>query len=136
MQYQNPYLNFPQNYGQNSYAQNTQSYAQRYEIVHVNGRNGADMFQMAPNSNNLLLDDTAPIVWLVQTDGAGYKTLTPFDITPHKDTPPVDISSLESRITKLEEIINDKSNITNNGNNKQYQNGKKFDEHGKVSKQS
>ena len=126
MQYQNPYLSFPQ-----SYTQNSQSYAQRYEIVHVNGKNGAEMFQMAPNSNTLLLDDTAPIVWLVQTDGAGYKSLTPFDIIPHKDVPAIDLSALESRITKLEELINDKSNISNNGANKQYQNDKKFDERSK-----
>ena len=125
MQYQNPYLNYPQ-----SYVQNTQPFAQKYEITHVNGRNGAEMFQMAPNSNHLLLDDTAPIVWLVQTDGAGYKSLTPFDISPHKDAPAIDIQSLESRISKLEEILNDKSNNTNNGNNKQYQNSKKPNEHG------
>ena len=126
MQYNNPYLNFPQNY-----AQNTQSYAQRYEIVHVNGKNGAEMFQMAPNSNTLLLDDTAPIVWLVQTDGAGYKSLTPFDIIPHKDAPSVDLKALENRITKLEELINDKSNFTNYGANKQHQNDKKPDERSK-----
>lgn len=74
MQYQNPYLN--SNYYQSPFSPPLQ----KYEIVHVNGKNGADAFQMAPNSNNLLLDDTAPIVWLVQTDGAGYKSLTPFDI--------------------------------------------------------
>ena len=129
MQYQNPYLNNYQNFQQPSF--NTP--LQKYEITHVNGRNGAEMFQMAPNSNHLLLDDTAPIVWLVQTDGAGYKSLTPFDISPHKDAPAIDISSLESRISKLEEMINDKSYISNNGNNKQYQNGKKSDDNGKVS---
>lgn len=129
MQYQNPYLNYsPQTYAQ-SYTQN----AQRYEIVHVNGRNGAEMFQMAPNSNHLLLDDTAPIVWLVQTDGAGYKSLTPFDISPHKDAPAIDINSLESRIKALEDKLNDKSYNSNNGNSKQYQNSKKSDDNGKVS---
>lgn len=127
--YQNPYLNYSPNYNQN-YSQNY-NYAQRYEITHVNGRNGADMFQMAPNSNHLLLDDTAPIVWLVQTDGAGYKTLTPFDIVPHQDAPAPDYKSLESRISKLEERLNDKSNNTDNGDNKQYQNSKGTGEHGK-----
>ena len=48
------------------------------KIVHVNGENGARTFQMLPNSDVLLLDDTAPIVWLAQTDGAGYKTITPY----------------------------------------------------------
>lgn len=120
--YQNPYLNFPQTYQQPT---------QRYEIIHVNGRNGAEMLQMAPNSSVLLLDDTASVVWLAQTDGAGYKTLTPFDIVPHQEAPVPDYKSLESRISRLEEMLNDKSNNTNNGNNKQYQNSKSSGEHDK-----
>ena len=35
---------------------------QRQEIVRVNGKNGADAYQMAPNSSILLLDETAPII--------------------------------------------------------------------------
>lgn len=34
----------------------------RQEVVRVNGKNGADAYQMAPNSSILLLDETAPIV--------------------------------------------------------------------------
>lgn len=51
---------------------------QGYDIIRVNGRNGAEMFQMPPNSQALLLDETMPIVWLAQTDGAGYKSPSPF----------------------------------------------------------
>ncbi len=40
---------------------------------------------MPPNSSILLLDETAPIVWLKMTDGAGYPTLNPYDIAPHQD---------------------------------------------------
>lgn len=82
------------------------------QIVHVNGENGARTFQMAPNSDILLLDDTAPIIWLAQTDGAGYKTVTPYDISPHVPEPVIDVKSLEDRIKKLEEKLNDKSNAT------------------------
>ena len=82
---------------------------QRTDIVHVNGENGAKAFQMAPNSNILLLDDTAPIIWLKQTDGAGYPTLTPYSITPYKPEPPVDLKSLEARLERLEARFNDKS---------------------------
>lgn len=95
-QFQNPYLQ-----------------PQRQEIVHVNGENGARAYQMAPNSNILLLDDTAPIIWLAQTDGAGYKTVNAYNITPHQPEIPIDTKSLEARITKLEEIINAKSNSSN-----------------------
>lgn len=41
---------------------------QRQEVIRVNGRNGAEAYQMAPNSSILLLDETAPIVWLKTTD--------------------------------------------------------------------
>lgn len=81
----------------------------RYEIIHVNGENGARALQMAPNSNALLLDDTADLVWLAQTDGAGYKTVTPFSITPYQPAPPVNYSALEERIARLEGILNEQN---------------------------
>lgn len=95
------------NYPQYTQFSQWQTMPQRTEITHVNGAGGADAYQMAPNSNALLLDDTAPIVWLVQTDGAGYKTKTPYSITPYQPEPPVDLKALESRIAKLEEMINE-----------------------------
>lgn len=83
---------------------------QRQEIIHVNGKGGADAFQLAPNSSALLLDDTAPIIWLKVTDGAGYPTVTPYTITPYVPEPPVDLKSLEERIKKLEGMLNNESN--------------------------
>ena len=82
----------------------------KLEIIKVNGEAGAKSFRMAPNSSALLADETAAIVWFVQTDGAGYLTAIPYDITPHQTTPPVDINDLAQRITQLEELINAKSN--------------------------
>lgn len=81
---------------------------QRQEIIKVNGQNGARAFQMAPNSSALLLDESAPIVWLVQTDGAGYKTELPYSITPYQAQPEPDYGSLEERIRRLEDAINGK----------------------------
>ena len=63
---------------------------QRQEIIRVNGENGARAYQMAPNSSALLLDESAPLVWLVQTDGAGYKTEAPYTITPYQAQPAPD----------------------------------------------
>jgi len=71
---------------------------------------------MGPNSKILLLDEHEPIVWLVQTDGAGYKTVKPYNVTPREVAPPVNINSLEERIAALEEKINAKSN--SRGSNK------------------
>lgn len=82
------------------------------QIVRVNGENGARNYQMMPNSSALLLDESAPLVWLVQTDGAAYKTVTPYSIEPYKPTPQPDYQSLAERISRLEEQINVKSNTT------------------------
>ena len=83
-------------------------------ITKVNGRSGAETFYLPPNSDDILLDMNEPIAWFVQTDGAGYKTVTPYDISLHKEIKQEDyIKSMEERITRLEEAINNgKSNIT------------------------
>ena len=76
------------------------------QVIKVNGRNGAQAYQMPANSSALLLDETAPIVWLKTTDGASYPTLTAYDIKLHEDLPPVDMHDLEARIKRIEEVIN------------------------------
>lgn len=81
------------------------SAAPRYEIIHVTGRHGAEALQMAPNSSVLALDDTAPLVWLCRTDGAGYLTATPFDIAQHAEPPAVNVDDLSARLTRLEEML-------------------------------
>lgn len=77
------------------------------QIIRVHGRNGADTFQMMPNSSALLLDESEPLIYLAQTDGAGYKTITVYDIQPHKEIPPVNMQDLEQRISRLEERLNE-----------------------------
>lgn len=79
------------------------------QIVKVNGRGGADAYQMPPNSQALLLDETQPIVWLKQTDGAGYPTVSAYDITPHEEVKMPDMKSLEERIAKIEEVLKNES---------------------------
>lgn len=83
----------------------------------VNGRAGAEMFQLPPNSDVLALDQNEDIVWSIQTDSAGYKTCIPWDISKHKEVKQQDvIKSLEERITKLEEALrNGKPNLPANG---------------------
>lgn len=89
------------------------NFAPKQEIVRVNGENGARAYALPPNSSILLLDETAPIVWLAQTDGAGYKTITPYTITPHQAEPTNDYNSLAERVKRLEEMLNAKSNVAN-----------------------
>lgn len=101
--YVNPY--------QNRLDQMSANMAQRCEIVRVNGKNGAEAYQLPPNSSILLLDETAPLVWLAQTDGAGYKTVTPYSIAPYQAQQPVDLNYLEERIKRLEEKVNEQSDV-------------------------
>ena len=81
------------------------------QITKVTGENGARTYAIGPNSSALLLDETAPLVWLVQTDGAGYKTITPFTITKYEPEPAPDYGSIMDRLTRLEEKVNEKSDI-------------------------
>lgn len=92
---------------------------QNTKVVEVTGRAGAEAYQLPADSSTLLLDNTAPIVWLVKTDGAGYKSLSAYDIKPHEEEKPVDhFKELEERISKLEETVNAKQSNTTNARRK------------------
>ena len=90
----------------------------KQEVVKVNGENGARAYQMPANSSALLLDESGELVWLVTTDGAGYKTVGAFDITPHQAAPAPDYTSLEARISKLEGLINANTTDTTDARSK------------------
>lgn len=88
------------------------NYGQRQEIIHVNGRQGADAYQLAPNSSALLLDENEPLVWLVTTDGAGYKSVSPYSIAPYEPKAAPNLETLEERIKRIEERLNNESDTT------------------------
>ena len=107
----NPYLGAQRPYQQQP----------RQEVIKVNGENGARAFQMPANSSALLLDESGVIVWLVTTDGAGYKSVAPFDISPHEAAPAPNYNDLETRITRLEEMmINGTSGNSSNAQRTEY----------------
>ena len=118
-QFQNPFIN-PYGYGQ----QYQPAPAPATQVVRVNGENGARSFQMGANSSALLLDESGLMVWLVTSDGAGYKTVSPYDIVPHKNTPAPDYSDLENRIKRLEDMMGGRRN-GNTGNSSAT--GKKYE---------
>lgn len=89
--------------------------APQYTIVRVSGRNGAEAFPMGANSGVLLLDETAPVVWMKTTDGAGYPTLKPYSIAPYEEAPAVDTHTLEERLSRLEEYVYAKPNTSRSG---------------------
>lgn len=87
------------------------------DITSVNGKAGADKYQMGPNSKVLLLDTTQPVVWLKVTDGAGYATLDGYDLTPHVEKTPESeardmVADLDKRLSKIETLL---EVITNGG---------------------
>ena len=109
----NPYGQYlPQQYQMPQSQQQTQ-------VVKVNGENGARSYQIGANSSALLLDESGLMVWLVTSDGAGYRTVSAYDIKPHEVTPAPDYSSLESRIERLEMIVNGNSRNTSTVSKKQ-----------------
>lgn len=75
-------------------------------ITHVKGAEGCNAFKMGANSSVLLLDEDNPIVWFVQTDGAGYKKdVTPYSMVPYVPEPPIDVKKLDERLSKLEAAL-------------------------------
>ena len=102
--YQNPF--FPYGNFMPQVQQMPQQAQPQMQIVKVNGENGAKAFNMGANSSALLLDESGLMVWLVTSDGAGYRTVSAYDIKPHEVAPAPDYGSLESRIERLEMIVN------------------------------
>lgn len=111
MGYGSPY-GYPSGGPQNA-AGGPQAYAG--QITRVNGENGVDALRMAPRSELLAMDisrSDALIGWYVKTDDAGYKSKTPYLLTPYEPQPAqgaVDLTGIEERLTRLEGIINEQS---------------------------
>lgn len=103
------------------------------EVVRVNGQNGANAYQLASNSSILLLDETAPIIWLKTTDGAGYATVTPYKIEPYTPEPAIDIKTLEGRISKLEEMMSNAKSNDNSDAERYTRADKKHNERSEIS---
>lgn len=101
---------------QYSMFQNPQNILPQQQIMQTNGKPTFDTFRMPPNSSILIADTSAPIVWKCTSDGLGNVSSEAFDITPHKDASVLDVSAIttilsemNTRITKLEEMNNEKS---------------------------
>jgi hypothetical protein len=109
---QNYYPNGPYNYSHPNMSQQ--------QITQVNGKASVDMIQLPPNSSVLLLDTTAPIVWMCISDGVGRVTSIPYDVKLHEDTPTVDkATELEDRINKIESVLKDLRRNDNGKSNAQ-----------------
>ena len=74
-------------------------------VIQVDGKASVDALRMSPNSSVLLMDKTAPIVWLCTSDGLGNVTAHAYDITDHKETPVIEMESIDARVSALEKAI-------------------------------
>lgn len=90
--YNNPFLN-----------QTPVGFNSRQTITRVNGKDSINSLRMAPNSEMIALDNTAPIAWVCVSDGVGSVRATPYDIAPHKEASPV--SDIEQRLSALEKAV-------------------------------
>lgn len=106
--YQNPYQFMGSQAAMNPYQAMMQPAAPQMQVTKVNGAGGANAFNIGPNSSALLLDANGSMIWAVTTDGAGYKTVTAYDIIPHKSEEAITYEGLETRIKRLEDMINDR----------------------------
>ena len=117
--YGNPYMQTFNPYQQLQLQQQQMQQPQQ-EVVKVNGENGARAYPMGANSSALLLDSSGLLVWLVTSDGAGYKTVSAYDITPHQEAPAPDYSTLDQRITRLEGLIHESTSNSSTARNESY----------------
>ena len=117
--YGNPYMQTFNPYQQLQLQQQQMQQPQQ-EVVKVNGENGARAYPMGANSSALLLDSSGLLVWLVTSDGAGYKTVSAYDITPHQEAPAPDYSTLDQRITRLEGLIHESTSNSSAARHESY----------------
>lgn len=106
----NPYAYNPQMpTAQNNYQQANPMNLPKTSVKSVTGIDGANAYLMAPDSSDLLLDKTGAVIYLVTTDSAGFKTVKAFSISPIEEQPKIDFSDIETRLARLEETVNAKS---------------------------
>ena len=73
------------------------------QVLRASGKASIDALRMSPNSSILVMDTTAPIVWLCTSDGIGTVSAQAYDITAHTEAP--EAGSVEARLCAAEAAI-------------------------------
>ena len=81
----------------------------KQEITEVYGVQGAQAYQMAPNSSVIMLDANNPVAYIKKTDGAGSASIMAYKLVPYESD---STSDLERRIKRLEDIINESNTFS------------------------
>lgn len=91
------------------------------QVIQVNGKASVDTIQLAPNSSVLVMDTSAPLVWLCVSDGVGRVNSTAYKIEPYieKDekTDSIEnrLQSIETSIAEIEKRMNNKEQKKSEG---------------------
>ena len=98
MNYMNPV------FSQNAQQQN-QNVLPPCQILTASGQASIDNLKMAPNSSVFIAHQTEPLLWKCVSDSLGNVTSLLFDVSLHKEKPPVDVGGLEQRVANIEQFI-------------------------------
>ena len=89
------------------------------QVIQVNGKASVDTIRLAPNSSVLVMDTSAPRVWLCVSDGVGRVSAVPYQILEEKEETPQNanmavwerVKALEDKITAIEEKMSHESDV-------------------------
>lgn len=112
----NPYQPMPSyGYGYYQPQQHQPQQQPMHGFVYVTGIDGAKAYQMPPNSEMPLFDDSGDVLYIKTTDGAGFPTITVVDCT-RRDSQPVsqqdvptmaDVEAVHNEIEQLRREIHE-----------------------------
>lgn len=111
----NPYVSNPYNMPRLDYTPQLKQSPPQVKIFNVNGRAGAEAFNLAPDSSIFLLDSKDPVIWLVTTDSAATKTITRIKAVieeePAQQQTVAPSGELQQVNEKLEDVISRLGNL-------------------------
>ena len=105
------------------------AFLQKRTVEYVSGQEGANAYQLAPDSSALLLDKDMNVLWVVATDQNGSKSVVKGYNIGEEYTPPKPVTlddlmaqmqSMNERLTKMEASGNGQSNFKSSGQGKSY----------------
>ena len=110
----NGYANYPVS-AQPMPQQHIQNALPKQQVLQANGKASIDALRLAPNSSVLVMDATAPIIWLCVSDGIVTVTAKAYDITEHLDAPGADMNDIHKRLEavekRIEEVLKNESYV-------------------------
>lgn len=100
---------------QNMLQQPQQAIAPQQTIQYTNGKNGAEAYQMAPNSSAILMDSNNPIFYLKMSDANGLCTIRTFEFKEKIEQKQEDVFASKEDVAKLETRLNELKGMIENG---------------------